>query len=146
MTESILKKYIKLKNQATALKRCASLDPETMKGIKYDPIIAGKSSAKFIQGNDAIELVTLKKEDLLIKAKRAEEIADSIYNTVLELKNEKNGEELFSVINLRYFQNKKFEEIKTAIPEIEICTIYRRRKEALRILEDKYLWAVNIEI
>lgn len=146
MTESILKKYIKLKNQATALKRCASLDPETMKGIKYDPIIAGKSSAKFIQGNDAIELVTLKKEELLIKAKRAEEIADNIYNTVLELKNEKNGEELFNVINLRYFQNKKFEEIKKEIPEVEICTIYRRRKEALRILEDKYLWAVNVVI
>lgn len=146
MTESILKKYIKLKNQATALRRCATLDPETMKGIKYDPIIAGKSSAKFIQGNEAIELVTLKKEELLIKAKRAEEIAENIYNTVLELKNEKNGEELFNVIDLRYFQNKKFEEIKTAIPEIEICTIYRRRKEALRILEDKYLWAVNIEI
>ncbi|MGB6127857.1 MAG: hypothetical protein WBG30_03830, partial [Psychrilyobacter sp.] len=117
-----------------------------MKGIKYDPIISGKSSAKFIQGNDAIELATLKKEELLIKAKRADEIADNIYNTVLELKNEKNGEELFNVIDLRYFKNKKFEEIKKEIPEIEICTIYRRRKEALRILEDKYLWAVNVVI
>jgi len=141
MVEQVLKNYKKIRNKEKSLIVCANAEIETLKAISYNGIGEGKRSCKYITGNAALELSIIKKEELLQKAAETKKIADQILSEIAELKQEKNGDELFGVINLGYIENKTNNQIQEEL-NLSSATMHRRRKEALELLNEKGLWAL----
>lgn len=137
MEEARLFDYRKLKNKAKQLRRKSEETEATLRGINYNQVQSGKVSSKYINGNKDIESILIKKDEMIQEASNYEKQANLIYEVVEELKEEPNGADLFNVINYRYFEKKSFIQIGLLMEHIEISTIYRRRKTALKILLDK---------
>lgn len=143
MVEKVLKQYKILRNKEKAYKACYDAKIETsIKGISYNGITEGKRSSKYITGNNAIEFTAMERSELLDKSREAGKLADEILAAVEELKNEKNGSEMYEVIKLRYLENRSCNDLKNS----SLATAHRRKNQALQILHEKGLWALYYKI
>ncbi|WP_018249839.1 hypothetical protein [Orenia marismortui] len=156
--EEVLYSYRSLKRASKRLRRRActindglksnySADKNVAKiGKKYYRITPGRVSASYNQSN-IVEDNIIRNDDLLCRAKRADELRKIIQEDVEELRKDdpEVGEEMAKVIELKYFKKYKNRKIEIELA-ISDATLYRRRVKALELLEQKGLQLLFGEI
>lgn len=143
MVEKVLCKYRELCKKEKALTRKYHSYLETLKGIDYSKEKLF-SKTKHITGNNDIESAIIKRDECMKEIKSIRRLKTSIEEIIEELKDCKNGEQVYKVIAMRYLEGKRYEDIKDDI-DVEIATVYRRRKEGIRLLEELGIGSLSIE-
>lgn len=138
--ENLLKKINTIKNKEKSLR--ISIDTlDTIKGVSYG-IGEGKQSAKFITGNQALESAVIKKDEIQQKINGLAKLIDDMMSSIEDLKNERNGEELFRIIKNYYIENKSTGYIQDTM-NISSSTLHRRKMQALEKLKEKGFHNLN---
>lgn len=145
--EKVLYSYKELKKASKRLRRKASTIDDGMKSnYKADDVIPGKVSAVSHEGSGPEDEV-IRNNELILKAKRAEKLRETIKEDVEELIDEdpEVGEEMCDVIKMKYFFKFKNTKIEIRL-SISDATLYRRRKKALEVLRKNGLQHLYGEI
>ncbi|TDX52153.1 hypothetical protein [Orenia marismortui] len=145
--ERVLYSYRSLKRASKRLRRRAyTINDGVKSGYKAAGVIPGRVSASYNQSN-IVEDNIIRNDDLLCRAKRADELRKIIQEDVEELRKDdpEVGEEMSKVIELKYFKKYKNRKIEIELA-ISDATLYRRRVKALELLEQKGLQLLFGEI